>query len=98
VFLFTFAVRDFNFRGHSNLTGAPRPGEPVNQVLYGLFAGEWHENHHDYPRLARSGLRWWQIDVPYYAICAMKLSGVVSEYNSRRPAEIFQASDAEIVV
>ena len=98
VFLFTFAVRDFNYRGHSSLTGTHRKGEPVNQILYGLLAGEWHENHHHYPRLARSGLRWWQVDVPYYLICAMKWCGIVSQCNSRRPAEIFREADAEIVV
>ena len=98
VFLFTFAVRDFNYRGHSSLTGTHRKGEPVNQILYGLLAGEWHENHHHYPRLARSGLRWWQVDVPYYLICAMKWCGLVSQCNSRRPAEIFREADAEIVV
>ncbi len=44
---------------------ANKHGEPVNQIIYGLFAGEWHENHHDYPLLARSGLSWWQVDVPH---------------------------------
>ena len=70
----------------------------MNQFIYGLFAGEWHENHHDYPRLARSGLHWWQIDVPYWIICVMKWCGMVSQCNSRRPAETFQASDAEVAV
>jgi len=99
VFLFTFVVRDFNYRGHSALLGHKKHGEPVNQFIYGLIAGEWHENHHEYPRLARSGLAWWQIDIPYYIICAMKLCGMVSQYNSAVPKAKFQAaSDAEVVV
>jgi stearoyl-CoA desaturase (delta-9 desaturase) len=97
-FLFTFAVRDFNYRGHSSLIGGKNRGKAVNQVIYGLFGGEWHENHHNYPRLARTGLRWWQIDVPYYVISAMKCCGIVSQCNSRRPAEVFREADAEIVV
>ena len=98
VFLFTFVVRDFNYRGHSAMTGNKEHGKPVNQFIYGLFAGEWHENHHNYPRLARSGLRWWQIDVPYWIIRAMKCCGIVSHVNARVPSATFQASDAEVVV
>jgi stearoyl-CoA desaturase (delta-9 desaturase) len=98
VFLFTFVVRDFNYRGHSALTGTRKRGEPVNQFIYGLVAGEWHENHHHYPRLARSGLAWWQVDLPYWIIYAMKCCGIISQCNSRLPSETFQASDAEIVV
>jgi stearoyl-CoA desaturase (delta-9 desaturase) len=83
VFLFTFVVRDFNFRGHGSLTGTAKEGVPVNQVIYGLIAGEWHENHHAHPRLARSGLLWWQIDVPYWIIRLLKLCGVVTHCNAR---------------
>ena len=98
VFLFTFVVRDFNYRGHSALTGTRKHGEPVNQFIYGLIAGEWHENHHNYPRLARSGLRWWQVDVPYWIILGMKTCGLVSQCNSRVPSTTFKPADAEIVV
>jgi stearoyl-CoA desaturase (delta-9 desaturase) len=98
VFLFTFVVRDFNFRGHSSLMGNEKHGEPVNQFVFGLFAGEWHENHHSYPKLARSGLAWWQVDIPYWIIIAMKWSGIVSEYNSLTPATVYRPDDAEVVV
>jgi sn-1 stearoyl-lipid 9-desaturase len=98
VFLFTFVVRDFNYRGHSALTGTKKQGEPANQFIYGLIAGEWHENHHHYPRLARSGLKWWQVDAPYWIILAMKSCGMVSQCNSRVPSTTFKPADAEIVV
>jgi len=98
VFLLSFMVRDFNYRGHSALTGTHKPGEPVNQFVYGLIAGEWHENHHQYPRLARSGLAWWQVDAPYWIIRAMKACGIVSQCNSQLPPAKFQPSDAQIVV
>ena len=55
---------------------------PVNQVIYGIIAGEWHENHHAHPRLARGGLTWWQVDLPYGIIRLMKLCGVVTHCNS----------------
>ncbi|HEX3799900.1 MAG TPA: fatty acid desaturase [Verrucomicrobiae bacterium] len=80
-FLFAFVVRDFNYRGHASMFGTDKEGAPVNQVIYGIIAGEWHENHHDHPRLARSGLVWWQVDVPYYIILAMRSCGVVTQYN-----------------
>jgi fatty-acid desaturase len=98
VFLFTFLVRDFNYRGHSALIGTSKHGEPVNQLFYGVIAGEWHDNHHQYPRLARSGLLWWQMDAPYWIIYAMKVCGIVTQSNSTVPAAKFQASDAQIVV
>jgi stearoyl-CoA desaturase (delta-9 desaturase) len=82
VFLFTFVVRDFNFRGHASLFGTREKGLPVNQVIYGIIAGEWHGNHHAHPRLARSGFRWWQVDLPYWIIKVMHLCGVVTQCNS----------------
>jgi stearoyl-CoA desaturase (delta-9 desaturase) len=85
VFLFTFLVRDFNFRGHSSLVGGRKRGMPVNHFVYGLIAGEWHENHHAHPRLARSGFAWWQVDIPYYLICLMRLCGIIADCHSRLP-------------
>jgi fatty-acid desaturase len=98
VFLFTFVVRDFNYRGHSSLTGNEEHGRPVNQFIFGVFAGEWHENHHNYPRLARSGLAWWQIDTPYWIIVAMKWCGLVSQCNSHVPSSTYGPDDADVVV
>ncbi len=82
VFLFTFVVRDFNYRGHASLFGTKEKGMPVNQVIYGIIAGEWHENHHAHPRLAMSGFTWWQVDLPYWIIKLMSLCGLVVQYNS----------------
>jgi stearoyl-CoA desaturase (delta-9 desaturase) len=34
-----------------------------------LTLGEgWHNNHHAFPRSARHGLRWWEIDMTYWGI------------------------------
>jgi sn-1 stearoyl-lipid 9-desaturase len=78
VFLYTFLVRDFNYRGHGGYFGGHPRGEPLNQFFYGLIAGEWHLNHHEFPRRARSGQKWWQIDLPYLFIRMMKVVGVVA--------------------
>ena len=37
----------------------------------------WHHNHHAFPRSARHGLRWWEIDVSGLAIAALARLGLV---------------------
>jgi len=92
VFLYTFLVRDFNYRGHGGGSSESHGGTPLNQMFYGLIAGEWHENHHEYPRSARAGLAWWQPDMPYVIIRFMQLCGAVEQHhapaieNERQPS------------
>jgi stearoyl-CoA desaturase (delta-9 desaturase) len=49
-----------------------------NNWLVGLLAfGEgWHNNHHAYPRMAAQGHKWWEIDMTYWVILAMKWTGL----------------------
>ena len=95
VFLFTFLVRDLNFRGHASLFGTKKVGMPVNQVVYGIIAGEWHENHHAQPRLAMSGFSWWQVDLPYWIIKLMSMCGLVIQFNSINPQSALRATDSD---
>ena len=45
-----------------------------------LTMGEgWHNNHHKDPSSARSGLRWWQLDLSYYLIAILGSLGVVKK-------------------
>jgi stearoyl-CoA desaturase (delta-9 desaturase) len=40
-----------------------------------LSLGEgWHNNHHAFPRSARHGLRWWEVDLTY---CLIRLLSLV---------------------
>jgi hypothetical protein len=82
VFLFSFMLRDFNYRGHGGSFLSARRGAAINQMYYGFLVGEWHENHHAHPQLARSGLAWWQLDVPYWIIRSLSACGAVVQYNS----------------
>jgi fatty-acid desaturase len=59
-----------------------RQGTPINQMYYGFLVGEWHENHYANPQLARSGLAWWQLDVPYWIIRLLSACGAVVQYHS----------------
>lgn len=36
----------------------------------------WHNNHHAYPRMARHGHRWWEVDVTFLTIRAMEKLGL----------------------
>jgi fatty-acid desaturase len=44
----------------------------------------WHRNHHDNAGLARFGLRWWQTDIGWYAICALEAVGLASSVKRPR--------------
>ncbi|QDV11043.1 Fatty acid desaturase [Rosistilla oblonga] len=37
----------------------------------------WHNNHHAYPRMAKHGHKWWEIDLTYMAIRAMQKVGLI---------------------
>jgi stearoyl-CoA desaturase (delta-9 desaturase) len=39
----------------------------------------WHNNHHAYPRSARHGLRWWELDVTYLLIRLLSIVGLARE-------------------
>ena len=60
-----------------------------------LSLGEaWHHNHHAFPRSARHGLRWWELDLSGLVIKAMgraRLAWNVVEIGSERQAERLEA-------
>jgi len=43
------------------------------------FGESWHNNHHAFPRSARFGLEWWQIDFGYLVIYALAALGLAWE-------------------
>jgi stearoyl-CoA desaturase (delta-9 desaturase) len=45
-----------------------------------LTLGEgWHNNHHAFPRSARHGLRWWELDLTYGLIRLLALVGLAGQ-------------------
>lgn len=40
------------------------------------FGEGWHNNHHAYPRMARQGHKWWELDPTYAVIRTMQFFGV----------------------
>ena len=39
----------------------------------------WHNNHHAFPRSARHGLRWWELDVTYLFIRLLSFLGLARQ-------------------
>lgn len=77
-------VRTFNYEGHAKgkdkqcvHTDFNQNDGSINQLWPGIVAGEWHNNHHLYPRSARSGFQPHQVDLAWYYIWSMKKLGAV---------------------
>lgn len=84
-------VRMFNYEGHGKgkdkqrfHTDFNKDDKSINQVWPGIVAGEWHNNHHLYPRSARSGFKPFQVDFAWYYIFLLKKIGAVSEYRDSK--------------
>ncbi|MDO9374515.1 MAG: fatty acid desaturase [Ferruginibacter sp.] len=80
-------VRTFNYEGHGKGEACQREGvdhnkkdNSVNQLWPGIVAGEWHNNHHLFPKSARSGFKPHQVDFAWYYIKLMNMVGAVSCY------------------
>ena len=57
-----------------------------NWLLALLTTGEgWHNNHHHYQSSVRQGFRWWQIDVTYYALRLLALTGLIWDLREPPP-------------
>jgi stearoyl-CoA desaturase (delta-9 desaturase) len=85
-------VRAFNYTGHGKGEAKHVEGVDfdtsnlsVNQLRPGLFAGEWHNNHHLYPGSARAGFLSYQLDLPWiYIYTLYKIGGVSSFRDSKQ--------------
>jgi fatty-acid desaturase len=84
-------VRTFNYEGHGKGEDKKREGTDfntkdmsINQIWPGLVAGEWHNNHHLYPKSARTGFLTHQIDFAWYYIWLLNKMGIVTSYNDSK--------------
>lgn len=90
--LWFILVRAFNYTGHGkgeekHVDGIDfdRSNLSINQTRPGLFAGEWHNNHHLFPGSARAGFLPYQIDLAWiYIFCMYKLGAVSSYHDSKK--------------
>lgn len=84
-------VRAFNYTGHGkgevkHVDGVDfdRRNLSVNQWRPGLFAGEWHNNHHLYPGSARAGFLPFQLDLPWVYIYVLHKLGAVKSFRCNK--------------
>jgi stearoyl-CoA desaturase (delta-9 desaturase) len=56
----------------------------LNQTRPGLFAGEWHNNHHLYPGSARAGFLSFQLDMPWIYIYLLHKMRMVSSFKDSK--------------
>ena len=90
--LWFILVPAFNYTGHGkgkkkHIDGIDfdRRNLSINQTRPGLFAGEWHNNHHLYPGSARAGFLPYQIDLAWiYIYCLYKVGAVASYHDSKK--------------
>jgi stearoyl-CoA desaturase (delta-9 desaturase) len=67
---------------------ATKPGDTsTNNALVALliFGEGWHNNHHAFPRSARQGLRWYQLDPSWYAIRLLAALGLARDVREAPP-------------
>jgi stearoyl-CoA desaturase (delta-9 desaturase) len=57
----------------------PTTDESRNNLALALLTmGEgWHNNHHYYQSATRNGFKWWEIDVTYYGLRLLALTGLI---------------------
>jgi len=90
-FVWAVGVRTFNYEGHGKGKDMRKDGVDfnkddmsINQVWPGYVAGEWHNNHHLFPRSARSGFLPYQLDLAWAYIKFMHIIGGVSAYRDSK--------------
>lgn len=61
-----------------------------------LAYGEgWHNNHHAHPAVAPAGHRWWEFDITWWSIKALRFLGLATDVNDRIPEKGAAANDVE---
>lgn len=66
-----------------------------NPLVALLTYGEgWHNNHHRFPRSARAGLKWFELDLFYGVICLFEALGLIWDVHRIPEARLHNAKPA----
>lgn len=89
--LWVVGVRAFNYTGHGHgevkhVDGIDfdRTNLSINEWRPGYLSGEWHNNHHLFPRSARAGFLPYQLDLAWVYIYVLSKIGMVSKYRDSK--------------
>ncbi len=64
-----------------------------NFILALITLGEgWHNNHHKFMYACRQGLRWWEIDITFYALKVLSWVRIVRDLRGVRLTELAEAT------
>jgi stearoyl-CoA desaturase (delta-9 desaturase) len=70
----------------------------INQLWPGYVAGEWHNNHHLFPKSARSGFKPYQFDLAWCYIKFLSMIGAVSSYRDSKKQFLLEYCNAEALI
>jgi len=91
-FLWAVGIRTFNYDGHGRGKDKRKEGIDlnwadlsINQTWPGYVAGEWHNNHHLFPRSACTGFQRYQLDGAWIFIRLLEHLGVVHQVINDTP-------------
>ena len=93
IFINVALLRNFNYGAHLGETRRRRragwelgAGQARNLRFYGFLAGEWHNNHHEFPASARQDFLPGQPDLGFMVIRLLAALGIVVSYRDHRAA------------
>lgn len=71
----------------------------TNHWLLGVasFGEGFHNNHHAFPGSARIGLRWWEFDLGWWAVRALRCAGLISNVQAGAGPETMAGRGVEII-
>ena len=98
-FIVFWSTQLVNAACHVKSIGAYRNFNTSDQSLnvwwVGILAlGEgWHNNHHALPTSARHGIKWWEVDVTWYATWLMEKLGLASRVVRPKPKTALALSE-----
>lgn len=61
------------------------------------FGEGWHNNHHAYPRAARHGLAWYELDLNWWGIRTLKFLGLAYDITLITPAQISESEEVKVL-
>jgi len=61
------------------------------------FGEGWHNNHHAYPRAARHGLAWYELDLNWWGIRTLKFLGLARDITLITPAQISESQEVKVL-
>src|SRR5262249_35041283 len=60
------------------------------------FGEGWHNNHHAAPQAARHGLAWYEIDMNWYGICALRMLGLAWDVKLSKLSPVPQNAERSV--